>query len=158
MLRLGREEVERYGGVVTRARAAGARVLEPGRRFEVGLGDASRVRARRLLIATGLRDDLPQIDGLAELWGGRVFHCPYCSGCEIGGARVAVLGSCPESVDEAHLLLRYTDNVVLFTNDAVTVSPVRRSAKARLRAHPDVAARHHPDLVSAGAGSSRAAG
>lgn len=126
LLRLGREEVERFGGTIVRARAVDARVLEPGARFEVTLDEGGAVRARRLLVAAGLRDVLPEVEGLADLWGDTVFHCPYCAGCEVGGTRVAVLAVGPESVDEAHLMLQYTDDVVLLTDGALDVPPARR--------------------------------
>lgn len=77
-----------------------------GRGFEVDLDDGSTVATRRLLVATGLRDEVPDVDGLSEHWGEGVFHCPCCAGCEVGERTVAVLGCGPESMNEAHLLSR----------------------------------------------------
>ncbi|KZX20200.1 Alkyl hydroperoxide reductase subunit F [Rathayibacter tanaceti] len=57
------------------------------------LADGTVLRARRLLLATGLRDLLPSIPGLAERWGRDVLHCPYCHGFEVRGQRIGVLGS-----------------------------------------------------------------
>jgi thioredoxin reductase len=71
------------------------------------------VEARRLLLATGLADELPAIDGLAALWGRSAFHCPYCHGFEASGRRLAVLGAGPERVRLALQLTRFTDDLVL---------------------------------------------
>jgi thioredoxin reductase len=74
------------------------------------------VEARRLLLATGLVDELPDIDGLAALWGRSAFHCPYCHGFEVSGRRLAVLGAGPERVRLALQLTGFTDDLVLCTN------------------------------------------
>jgi thioredoxin reductase len=74
------------------------------------------VEARRLLLATGLADELPTVDGLAPLWGRSAFHCPYCHGFEVSGRRLAVLGAEPERVRLALQLTRFTDDLVLCTD------------------------------------------
>jgi thioredoxin reductase len=73
----GREEVVRYGGAVESGRVTALSL--DGERFAVQIGDRA-VTARRLLMATGLRDELPDVPGLAERWGIDVLHCPYCHG------------------------------------------------------------------------------
>jgi thioredoxin reductase len=114
--RIGREQLARYPGVelaegtVDNAYALG----EEGFRLELRGGGS--VEARRLLLATGLADELPKIGGLAELWGRCAFHCPYCHGFEVSGRRLAVLGAGPERVRLALQLSRFTDDVVLCTN------------------------------------------
>ena len=127
LVRIGRSEAERFGAVVRSARAVNAiaRTKRP-LRFEVELDDDSTLTGRRLLIATGLRDVLPAIAGIEPWWGSAVFHCPYCSGCEVGGKAVAILACGPESIDEAHLMLQYTDSVVLLTNQVIRVPAKRR--------------------------------
>jgi thioredoxin reductase len=62
---------------------------------------------------TGLRDELPAIDGLAALWGRSAFHCPYCHGFEVSGRRLAVLGAGPERVRLALQLTGFTGDLVL---------------------------------------------
>jgi thioredoxin reductase len=74
------------------------------------------VTARRLVLATGLVDELPAIDGLAELWGRSAFHCPYCHGFEVSDRCLAVLGAGPERVRLALQLTRFTGDLVLCTN------------------------------------------
>jgi thioredoxin reductase len=114
--RIGREQLARYPGVQHREGTVdGAQALaEEGFRLE--LGGRTRVEARRLLLATGLADELPAIDGLAALWGRSAFHCPYCHGFEASGRRLAVLGAGPQRVRLALQLTRFTDDLVLCTN------------------------------------------
>jgi len=66
--------------------------------FEVALADGSTHEARAVVLATGVRDELPDIPGLAEQWGRRVAHCPFCHGHEFAGQRIGIL-----AVDEARL-------------------------------------------------------
>ena len=75
LLAAGRDELRAYGGTVRSGTAVAARAEGGG--FAVDLGDGSTVHGRRLLVATGLVDELPQVPGVAELWGTDVLHCPY---------------------------------------------------------------------------------
>jgi thioredoxin reductase len=83
--------------------------------FEVRHADGATAEARRLLLATGLRDELPDLPGTAELWGRSAFHCPYCHGYEASDSRIAVLGAAPERVRLALHLSRFTDTMALCT-------------------------------------------
>lgn len=94
--------------------ASGAARTEGG--FEVATpGEA--LRAKRLVIATGVVDELPAVEGLAQRWGRSVFHCPYCHGYELGGAPIGVLATGPMSLHHA-LLLPDWGPVTLFLNGA----------------------------------------
>ncbi|MCA8063776.1 NAD(P)/FAD-dependent oxidoreductase [Burkholderia sp. AU38729] len=73
-------------------------------RFHVTLADGSRASADRLILATGIRDALPALPGLAERWGASVLHCPYCHGYEVSGQRLGVLATHPLSVHQAILI------------------------------------------------------
>ena len=79
LLEAGRQELEGYGGVI-RQGAATELVRCGGSGFQVLLDDGDRVSARRLLVTTGLRDELPDIPGLGDRWARDVLHCPYCHG------------------------------------------------------------------------------
>jgi thioredoxin reductase len=109
----GRREVEGYGGVVRPGTVRDATVAEDG--FTVTLADGSTHRARRLLVATGLRDELPDIPGLAEQWGRGVVTCPYCDGYEARDRRIAVLATAPMSVFQAQLLRQLSASVTYFS-------------------------------------------
>jgi thioredoxin reductase len=114
--RIGREQLARYPGVALREGTVdGAHALAGGG-FRLELRGGDRVSARRLVLATGLADELPAIDGLAPLWGRSAFHCPYCHGFEVSGRRLAVLGAGPERVRLALQLSRFTDDLVLCTS------------------------------------------
>jgi thioredoxin reductase len=84
--------------------------------FSVSLEDGSMLSARRLLVATGLVDQLPDVPGLNERWGRDVVHCPYCHGWEVRDQAVGVLGTGPMAVHQALLFRQLTSDVVLFTH------------------------------------------
>ncbi|WNB85636.1 NAD(P)/FAD-dependent oxidoreductase [Cellulomonas sp. ATA003] len=70
--------------------------------------------ARRLLLATGLVDELPDVPGVRELWGRDVLHCPYCHGYEVRGRRIGVLGTSPNVLHQTLLLRQLSADVTLF--------------------------------------------
>lgn len=72
--------------------------------FAVTMAGGERARASRLLLATGVRDTLPEVPGLPERWGQSVFHCPYCHGYEIGGGEIGLLMSSPMGLHQAMML------------------------------------------------------
>lgn len=103
--------VEWREGQVTAAERAGQ-----GFRVEVdGLPDA--IEARRLVLATGVIDHLPEVPGLAERWGRHVFHCPYCHGYELNQGRIGALGVSPFSMHVA-LMLPDWGQATFFLNGA----------------------------------------
>ena len=79
LLAIGREEVAGYGGEIVTGTVTSADKVGDGQ-FRVTLADGATVRARRLLVTTGLVDVLPDVPGVAERWGRDVLHCPYCHG------------------------------------------------------------------------------
>jgi thioredoxin reductase len=117
LLSIGRSEVLSYGGTVLDGEAVSARPTASG--FEVTLGDSRRFRGRRLLVTTGLTDELPPIDGLREQWGRGVVHCPYCHGWEIRGQQIGVLGTGPLSVHQALMFRQWSPEITLFLNDTM---------------------------------------
>ena len=116
LLARGRDEVRGYGGeVVTGAVAAVRGDLDSG--FTVALADGRAVRARRLLVTSGLVDELPDIPGLRERWGRDVVHCPYCHGWEVRDQAIGVLASGPRSVHQALLFRQLSDDIVYFRRE-----------------------------------------
>jgi thioredoxin reductase len=112
LVALGRTEVERYGGTVLDGRVAALGGSEGA--FAVTLGDGRAFAARRLLVTTGVVDELPAIPGLRELWGTDVVHCPYCHGYEVRDEPIGVLGGGPLAVHTAQLFRQWTSDVTLF--------------------------------------------
>ncbi|MEW6633141.1 MAG: NAD(P)/FAD-dependent oxidoreductase [Pseudomonadota bacterium] len=94
-------------------RADHARAVSGG--FEVRLDNGEAVEATRLILATGVRDILPDVPGLAGLWGRKVLHCPYCHGYEVAGGALGVLATGPMSMHQAELISDWGD-VTLFGN------------------------------------------
>lgn len=121
LLERGRAEVRGYGGRVVTAEVSG--VLRTGTGdggtgdgFAVVLADGRSVRARRLLVTTGLVDELPDVPGLRERWGREVVHCPYCHGWEVRDRAIGVLASGPMAVHQALLFRQWSDDVTLFAH------------------------------------------
>ncbi len=106
---LGRDEVTSYGGFVENARVS--RVSRDGDGFSVDLGERV-VTARRLLVATGLRDELPEVEGLAARWGIDVLHCPYCHGWEVRDRLIGILSTGASSLHQALLFRQLSTRVV----------------------------------------------
>ncbi|WP_410870450.1 NAD(P)/FAD-dependent oxidoreductase [Nocardia sp. A7] len=127
LLELGRAEVRGYGGHVVPGRVVN--VERVGRdseaelvEFLVTLDDGRAVRARRILVATGLADELPEVPGLREHWGHDVLHCPYCHGWEVRDQRIAVLASGPMAVHQALLFSQLSDDIVFLSHTAAPLS------------------------------------
>ncbi len=115
LLERGRAEVRQYGGHVTDGEVVSAARGDDG--FTVGLADGRSVRSRRLLVTSGLVDELPDVPGLRERWGHDVLHCPYCHGWEVRDRAVGVIGTNAFAVHGALLWRQWTDDVVLFLHD-----------------------------------------
>ncbi|MGW6622915.1 NAD(P)/FAD-dependent oxidoreductase [Nocardia sp. NPDC055002] len=124
LLELGRAEVRGYGGHVVSGRVVSVRRAADvdGSEFLVTLADERTVSARRILVATGLADELPDVPGLREHWGHDVLHCPYCHGWEVRDQRIAVLASSPMSVHQALLFSQLSDDIVFLSHTADPVS------------------------------------
>ncbi|WP_402467544.1 NAD(P)/FAD-dependent oxidoreductase [Isoptericola aurantiacus] len=117
LLATGRAEVRAVGGQVHDARVAQVVRDDGGTHpFAVTLDDGRVTRARRLLLATGLVDELPDVPGLAERWGRDVLHCPFCHGYEVRGRRIGILATGPHAVRQALLFSQWSDQVVLLTH------------------------------------------
>jgi thioredoxin reductase len=83
--------------------------------LRVGIDSGETFEASRLILATGVRDTLPDIPGLAEQWGKTVLHCPYCHGYEVAGGALGVLATGPMAIHQAQMIADWGD-VTLFTN------------------------------------------
>ncbi|WP_369020175.1 NAD(P)/FAD-dependent oxidoreductase [Streptomyces californicus] len=116
LLAIGRSEAAGYGAEIVAGRVASAERL-PGAEdagFRVVTEDGRSVEARRLLVTTGLVDELPPVPGLAERWGREVLHCPYCHGHEVADRPIGVLATGPLAVHQALMWRQWSDDVTLF--------------------------------------------
>lgn len=108
LLELARAEVAGYGVDLVDATVTG---LEPP--AAVRTADGRSFRGRQLILATGLRDVLPDVDGLGGRWGVDVLQCPYCHGYEVAGKVLAVLGTARTSIQQAQLVRTFSEDVTL---------------------------------------------
>jgi thioredoxin reductase len=123
-LAAGRADAERYGVEFRVGTVASITGAAPA--FLVELANGDTIEARRILVATGLSDVLPDIPGLAERWGKTVHHCAHCHGHEARGSAVGILGDALALVMTTLLWRSWTEDVVLFLNDAVELDPTQR--------------------------------
>lgn len=134
-LALGRAEIARYGVELVEDRA-----VDVTADFTVTLASGRTVRARRLVIATGLKDELPAVPGVAERFGRDVLHCPYCHGWEVRDRAFGVLATTPLSVHQALMVSQWSKDVTLFLHEVAEADlsddDVRRLAAAGVRVVP----------------------
>ncbi|MFJ4848632.1 MULTISPECIES: NAD(P)/FAD-dependent oxidoreductase [unclassified Streptomyces] len=117
LLRKGREEIASYGGRVVPGSVAA--IHRDGGRLTVVCGDGRRVVARRLLVASGLVDELPDVPGLGERWGRDVVHCVFCHGWEARDSAIGVLGN----FHQALMFRQLSQDVTLFPHEGADLTP-----------------------------------
>ncbi|MFE7632345.1 NAD(P)/FAD-dependent oxidoreductase [Kocuria sp. NPDC057446] len=131
----GRAEIRGYGADVVDGTVVAA---HPGAGHDDGIGfrlvleDGRSVRARRVLITTGLTDELPEVPGLAERWGRDVVHCPYCHGWEWREQPLTVLGTGPLGVQQAQLFRQWSHDITFVQHTAPAPDAQEREQLAAL--------------------------
>ena len=126
----GRAEAARYGAEIRDGRVETA--VRDGDNFLVRLAGGAELRARRLLVATGLVDELPAVPGLAQRWGRDVLHCPYCQGWEARDRRIGVLATGPMALHQAHLWRQWSPHV-LFLRHGVAAPEAEEAERLAAR-------------------------
>jgi thioredoxin reductase len=111
LLREGRAEIARYGGVIF-----DDTVAELSHGFHARLAGGITLTGRRVVAAVGLTDELPDIPGVQDRWGRDLLHCPYCHGFEVRDQPLAVLGGSPEAVQHALLIRQWSADLILFSD------------------------------------------
>jgi thioredoxin reductase len=114
LIKLGREQLKPYGIDVIHAEVKGARKLKNG--FKVTLLNGSAYVSKKLLLATGVTDEIPLIKGALDIYGKSMHHCPYCDGWEWRGKPIGVIGAGKAGFVLSQKLLNWTNDVMLFTN------------------------------------------
>ncbi len=112
---IGRDEVRRYGAEVVAGRATAVHRRDD--RFVVELAGGNTVVARRVLAATGIVDELPAIEGLAQHWGRDVIHCPFCHGYEVRDRRIVAVVTHPLGLHPARLFRQLTSRFTIVVHD-----------------------------------------
>src|SRR3954466_13565579 len=126
LLRAARDEVRRYGVEIVEDR-----VVDATAGFALRLASGRTVHARHVLLASGAVDELPDVLGARARWGRDLLHCPYCHGWEVRDQPLGVLGTGPDSVEYAHLIRQWSDDVVLFTHTLAVTDGERATLDAR---------------------------
>jgi thioredoxin reductase len=111
LLAAGRAEVRGYGVELIEDRVDR---IDPG--FVIQTASGQTLDTRRILIATGVRDELPDIPGVRERWGRDLLHCPYCHGWEVRDRPIGVLGTRADAVEHALLVRQWSDDIALFSH------------------------------------------
>jgi thioredoxin reductase (NADPH) len=113
LVRLGREELRGYGAEVVEGAVTSVRAEPggPGSSFTVEVADGRSLSARRVLVASGLSDELPDVPGIAQRWGRDVLHCPYCHGWEVRDQRLVVFATSAAGLHTVPLWRQLSDRV-----------------------------------------------
>lgn len=130
-LAVARDQLRQYDTVELRRAEVVEAACRPDARFHVALADGSTFTARKLLIATGVIDNLPPIPGFAELYGRGVFHCPYCDGWEVRDRPLAVYGRGPRGLGLSLELTGWSRDLVLCTDGLAEIDVEGRARLAR---------------------------
>lgn len=120
--RLGREQLAPYTTVQIQDREI-VRAEGHDGEFCLRFTDGDEIGTRKVILATGVRDIMPDIEGFRQLWGSSVFACPYCDGWERRDQQWAVLAAPPEALPYAALLASWTRDLVLLTNGFEEIDP-----------------------------------
>jgi thioredoxin reductase len=130
LLAAGRYEVTNYGGAIVEGSVTDL-VPEADCGFWALLADGPRIPARRVLVTTGLRDELPDVPGLRDRWARDVLHCPYCHGHEVRDRPLGVIGGTAGAVRYAHIVRQWTHDLVYFTPPDILTATERTQLLAR---------------------------
>jgi thioredoxin reductase len=117
------QQVAAYPTVQLLNAQATAAQKRPDGSFEVSTEAHGTFEASRLLLATGLRDELPPVPGFAECWGKSVIHCPFCHGYEVADQPTGIWNNGPEVEHQVKMLLNWSRELTVFTNGPATFSP-----------------------------------
>jgi thioredoxin reductase len=121
LLRVGRAELAPYAVRLIDAHVEG--VVSCDASFAIQAADQPTVVARKLLLATGMRDRMPELPGFAECWGSGVYQCPYCHGWEVRDRALGAYGVGPKVFDLGLALLTWSRDVSVFTDNRFPVTP-----------------------------------
>jgi thioredoxin reductase len=127
LLRIGRAELAQYNTVAIRDAEVVSAECQRDARFGVTLASGERITSRKLLLATGVVDNLPEIDGFRECYGRSVFHCPYCDGWEVRDQPIAIYGQGERGVGLSLELTAWSRDLVLCTNGPADIDDEGRA-------------------------------
>lgn len=118
---IGKQQLEKYD-TITFFKGLATDVRKTENSFEIRVASDETFSAKKLIFATGIKDLLPDIDGLAACWGISVLHCPYCHGYEVRNEKTGILGNGVQGYELAKLIFNWTNDLTLFTNGSSTLT------------------------------------
>jgi thioredoxin reductase len=119
LIEIGHEQLRQYETVTIQSGTVSS-IKPSDEHFTLNLDDGTHLTSRKILLATGLKDNIPDIQGLEALWGRSVFHCPYCDGYEMRDQPIAIIGHSATGLHYAKLLRLLTDDIVLCTDGSAS--------------------------------------
>ena len=128
-IKISRTELEKYGVDVLERKVVRAKRNESGI-FIVTDEEGNTFQSKKLLVATGLKDKVPEVPGFKEFYGTSVYHCPYCDGWEVRDKKIGVYARDKEGWELALALKGWTENVTLYTNGKGKLKPVQKERLA----------------------------
>jgi thioredoxin reductase len=134
LLQIAHEQLKRYTSVVLKI-ATVLRIERIATGFRIESSDGSTEEARTVLLATGLKDELPSLPGIEPLWGKSVFHCPYCDGYEIRDKAVAVYGEGDDALHQLMLIRNLTTNLTLCAGEGWRLTSTQHERLSRNGIH-----------------------
>lgn len=105
--------------------------IKSGYNFEITTQDGNNFTAKRLIFATGVKDNMPEIEGYSDCWGTSVIHCPYCHGYEVKHAKTGILANGDSALHYAQLISNWTKDLTIFTNGKSTLTQQQTDAISR---------------------------
>lgn len=129
-LTIARSDISRYDTVrLETAEVSATRCIEGG--FEVTLKDGRAFRSRKMLIATGVEDNVPDVPGLRDFYGRSIFHCPFCDGWELRNKRIAIYGRGRRGHGLSMEMLGWSRDLVLCTDGPADLDDAHRAELSR---------------------------
>jgi thioredoxin reductase len=122
LLRIGRQQLDRYDTVKVRDIGV-ANIKSDDNRFAITLTDGTELHARKILLATGILDTLPDIPEFESFYGRSIFHCPYCDGWEVRDLPISIYGRGTNGPGLAHELMGWSSDLTLVTDGPAQISP-----------------------------------
>ena len=124
------KEIKRYGARVNHVEIVHAEKLQSGI-FFVKDKEGKKFYSKKLLLATGLRDNIPPLDGIMDFYGRSVFHCPYCDGWEMNNKKIGVYAKNKNGFELAVSLLTWSNKITLYTDGKTYLKPLEKEALER---------------------------
>lgn len=125
--RRAKQQVQQYA-TVSFLDALATTAVKTDNGFTVGVQSGQTFAAKKLVFATGIKDDLPNMPGLAACWGISVLHCPYCHGYEVRHQKTGILANGDDGYEFAALIANWTHDLTLYTNGKSTLSGQQTAA------------------------------